>query len=205
MKRILCFGDSNTFGYIPAERGRYPKDVRWSGILSTLGDGKFKIIEAGCNNRTCFCDNPVGLMQTGYKILASFLEENLDGIILAIGINDTQTHYGAKLEEFKTGLENLIKIARTGAKEAKIIIAAPAQLSAGIFKDEYFSTLFDKSSIEKSLHLGEIYETVSREQNCYFIDWNKLVKVSDKDGLHLETEAHKIIAEKTYELLNSIY
>lgn len=205
MKKILCFGDSNTFGYIPAGQGRYTKDIRWSGILSTLGAGKFKIIEAGCNNRTCFRYNPVGLMQTGYQVLATLLEENLDGVILAVGINDTQTHYGAKLEEFKTGLENLIKIVRTGAKEAKIIVAAPAQLSEGIYKDKYFSTLFDNSSIEKSLHLGEIYETVSREQNCYFIDWNKLVKVSDKDGLHLEVEAHKTIAERTYELLNSIY
>ena len=33
MKTILCYGDSNTFGYIPGTGMRYPKDVRYPGRL----------------------------------------------------------------------------------------------------------------------------------------------------------------------------
>ena len=29
MKTILCFGDSNTWGYEPATGQRYAPDVRW--------------------------------------------------------------------------------------------------------------------------------------------------------------------------------
>lgn len=205
MKKILIFGDSNTFGYIPTLRTRYDHKTRWSGILKTLLSANFEIIEEGCNNRTCFCDNPVGFAQTGFKILPTLLSSDLDVVILAVGINDTQAHYNVALEDFYTGLENLIKITKTGAPNAKIILAAPAQLTDGIFNDDYFSTLFDETSIEKSHHLSAIFEKVAEEQNCYLLDWNKFVTVCEKDGLHFEPEAHKIIAEKTFELLNKIF
>ncbi|TJZ88326.1 hypothetical protein FA743_20120 [Paracoccus gahaiensis] len=42
-KRILVYGDSNTWGYIPVESGPtgwYDADVRWPGILQAeLGEG----------------------------------------------------------------------------------------------------------------------------------------------------------------------
>ncbi|MBQ5443032.1 MAG: arylesterase, partial [Oscillospiraceae bacterium] len=39
MKRILCFGDSNTYGYDPRSYfgSQYPADVRWTGLLQTMG------------------------------------------------------------------------------------------------------------------------------------------------------------------------
>lgn len=39
MKKILCYGDSNTFGYNPANGLRFDENNRWSGILkSTLAN-----------------------------------------------------------------------------------------------------------------------------------------------------------------------
>ena len=35
-KNILCFGDSNTWGYIPGTGERYAPEVRWPGGLRTL-------------------------------------------------------------------------------------------------------------------------------------------------------------------------
>ena len=52
MKQIICYGDSNTFGYIPGSGKRYPKDIRWTGVLSNLLGDEYKVIEEGCNNRT---------------------------------------------------------------------------------------------------------------------------------------------------------
>lgn len=69
MKKILCFGDSNTYGFIPQSGLRYDINTRWTGILQTLCNNEFEITEAGCNNRTAFIDNPAGINQTGYKIL----------------------------------------------------------------------------------------------------------------------------------------
>lgn len=30
---ILCFGDSNTWGYKPDKSGRYDENIRWTGLL----------------------------------------------------------------------------------------------------------------------------------------------------------------------------
>ena len=39
MKRILCFGDSNTYGYKPDRSGQFNENIRWTGLLSkSLGD-----------------------------------------------------------------------------------------------------------------------------------------------------------------------
>ena len=34
---LICYGDSNTYGYDPHDtnEGRYPKEVRWTGIMDT--------------------------------------------------------------------------------------------------------------------------------------------------------------------------
>ena len=36
MKKILCYGDSNTYGFIPETGARYSEHERWSGILKEL-------------------------------------------------------------------------------------------------------------------------------------------------------------------------
>ena len=48
MKQILCFGDSNTYGLIPKEGGRYPWGIRWTSILNEkLGLENYRVIEEG--------------------------------------------------------------------------------------------------------------------------------------------------------------
>ena len=32
IKTVLCYGDSNTWGYMPETDGRFPWEVRWPGI-----------------------------------------------------------------------------------------------------------------------------------------------------------------------------
>ena len=52
MKTILCFGDSNTWGYNPENRQRFGPDERWTGILrNSLGED-YRVIEEGLNGRT---------------------------------------------------------------------------------------------------------------------------------------------------------
>lgn len=203
MKKVLCFGDSNTFGFIPESGKRYDKNTRWSGILTQLAAEKFEIIEAGCNNRTAFSDNPAGFEQTGYKVLPTLLKKDLDCVILAIGVNDLQIFYNPTLEEIKNGMRRLVDIVREHCPNAKIILVSPARLTENIFNG-YFRAMFDKISIEKSLHLSEIYENIAKEKNCRFADWDKIVTVSPKDGLHLEPDAHKKIAEAMFECLLSL-
>jgi len=201
MKKVLCFGDSNTYGYIPSTHKRYDKNIRWTGVLQNLCGSYFQIIEAGCNNRTAFCNNPVGIMQTGYKILPEFLSADLDYVIIALGINDMQKHYTFTENDIKNGIENLINITRNIVPFAKILLVCPAVLSENVLNSPKFSTMFNEISIQRSYKLDQIYSVIAKDKNCKYLDLNTCTKVSPVDGLHYEPEQHKIIAEEIYHLL----
>jgi lysophospholipase L1-like esterase len=67
MKTILCYGDSNTWGYDPATGERHARDERWPGVLRReLGDG-YLIIEEGLNGRTTVWDDPIEGYKNGNK------------------------------------------------------------------------------------------------------------------------------------------
>ena len=202
MKKVLCFGDSNTYGFVPGKCTRYDKNTRWTGVLQALCGSDFSIIEGGCNNRTAFVDNPAGVEQTGYKILPEyFTKDYFDIVVLAIGINDLQLFFRPTLEEFEQGMEKLIKIAKDLSPNAKIILVCPSKLDLAGIKSGVFSFQFDEISIEKSGKLSPIYKSLAEKYKCHFIDLNNIVDVSPLDGLHFSAESHKKIAENLYKNL----
>lgn len=202
MKKVLCFGDSNTYGFVPEKCTRYDKNTRWTGILQALCGSDFSIIEGGCNNRTAFVDNPAGAEQTGYKILPEYFTKNyFDIVVLAIGINDLQLFFRPTLEEFEQGIEKLIKITKDLSPNAKIILVCPSKLDLAGIKSGVFSFQFDEISVEKSYHLPQIYKKLAEKYACELVDLNEIVKVSPLDGLHFSAESHKTIAENLYKNL----
>ena len=204
MKKILCFGDSNTYGYIPNSGARYDKNTRWTGVLSLLSHGKFKIIEGGCNNRTAFATNPAGKIFTGYEILPELLTDDFDAVVLAIGINDTQFLFDTVIEDFTTGIENLINIVQAKCPQAKIILVAPSILTDDVLNGN-FACLFDRTSIEKSRQLPLLYQKIAEKQNIEFLDLNSVAKTSSLDGLHYAPEQHKKIAQVIFTMLSELF
>lgn len=202
MKKVLCFGDSNTYGFIPQSGLRYDKNTRWTGILQSLCRNELEVIEAGCNNRTAFIDNPAGIEQTGYKILPKYLKtEYFDIIILAIGVNDLQLFFKPTLKEFEQGIEKLVQITKELSPNAEIILVCPSKLDLAGIKSGVFSFQFDEISVEKSFKLPQIYKSLADKHNCGFVDLNKVTEVSPLDGLHFSPESHKTIAENLYKNL----
>ena len=57
MRRILCFGDSNTYGYAP-DGQRYEADSIWPGIMGKLLGDRFEVVADGKNGRTIAFDDP---------------------------------------------------------------------------------------------------------------------------------------------------
>lgn len=200
MKKVLCFGDSNTFGFNPKTGERYQKNERWSGILSDKAKNEFKIIEAGCNNRTCIAQNPQGSEYIGCEILPKYLKSDVDVVILALGINDVQFLFDVSIEEIKIGMEKLINISKNINPNIEIIIVSPSVISKDVLSG-YFACQFNEISIQKSKHISKNYFDLSKKYDCKFLDLNEIAKVSKCDGLHYEIEEHKTIAEKIYQIL----
>ena len=88
MKTILCFGDSNTWGYNPSNQQRFGQDVRWTGVLQNkLGVG-FRIIEEGLNGRTTVWDDPIEGFKNGMNYLIPCMESHKPFDLITI----TQTY-----------------------------------------------------------------------------------------------------------------
>lgn len=204
LKKILCFGDSNIYGYIPNNGARYDKNTRWTGVLSLLSHGKFKIIEGGCNNRTAFAANPAGKIFTGYEILPELLTDDFDAVVLAIGINDTQFLYNLSSIEIASGVEKLINIVKVKSPQAKIILVAPSILTEDVLNGN-FACLFDRTSIEKSRQLPLLYQKIAEKQNIEFLDLNSVAKTSSLDGLHYAPEQHLKIAQAIFTILSELF
>ncbi len=204
MKKILCFGDSNTYGYIPNNGARYDKNTRWTGVLSLLSHGKFEIIEDGCNNRTAFAANPAGKIFTGHEILPELLTDDFDAVVLAIGINDTQFLYNLSSIEIASGVEKLINIVKVKSPQAKIILVAPSILTDYVLNGN-FACLFDRTSIEKSRQLPLLYKKIAEKQNIEFLDLNSVAKTSSLDGLHYAPEQHLKIAQAIFTILSELF
>lgn len=204
MKKILCFGDSNTYGYIPNNGARYDKNTRWTGVLSLLSHGKFEIIEDGCNNRTAFAANSAGKIFTGYEILPELLTDDFDAVVLAIGINDTQFLYNLSSIEIVSGVEKLINIVKVKSPQAKILLVAPSILTDDVLNGN-FACLFDRTSIEKSQQLPLLYQKIAEKQNIEFLDLNSVAKTSSLDGLHYAPEQHLKIAQAIFTILSELF
>lgn len=195
MKKVVCYGDSNTFGYNPKDGSRFDENICWTSILQKKLGAEYEVINEGMCDRTGFVSNPKGEIFSSPKHFPKFISgsENIDILILWIGTNDLQFQYNLSIESIEKGLENLIKLAKTKAK--KILIIPPVILSEKIL-DGAFNYQFDKTSITKSKNVGKIYESLANFYHCDFFDINKFVKPSDLDGLHYDENSHKIIAEK---------
>lgn len=204
MKKILCYGDSNTYGFIPKTCGRYNKSERWSGILSELLPD-CEIIEEGMNNRTGFFKNPEGLKQSGGEYLSVYLQnhKDIDICIISLGTNDSQIFYSLDENSVREGLQNIIKTIQEINLRTEIIIIPPVKISTYILKSG-FSMMFDKDSIKKNHSTLPIFKQVANESGCEYFDLNEIVTPSEIDGLHYTKESHKLIAQHLAEFIKTI-
>ena len=194
MKKILCYGDSNTYGFAPAVGMRFDENTRWTGILAKLLEEKFEIIEEGANNRTGCVDNPAGFLFSAQRHFPKIIskQKDIDILILAIGSNDLQAQYDITFKTFERGIENLIQIAQ---KYVKNIILVPSVILDNSVLEGFFNVQFDETSVSKSKKIGKVYRKLADIYGCRLFDINEFATPSKDDGLHYDANSHKLIAK----------
>ena len=192
MKKIICYGDSNTFGYNPKDNSRFDENSRWTSVLQKNLGKDYNVINEGMCDRTGFVSNPKGELFSAQEHFPKFISEteNFDLLILSLGTNDLQFQYDISVDTVEKGLEELINIAKEKAKN--IIIIPPVILSEKILEG-FFICQFDEKSIQKSKKIGEIFKKTADIYNCEYFDINKFTSPSDLDGLHYDENSHKLI------------
>jgi lysophospholipase L1-like esterase len=217
MKKILCYGDSNTWGFIAGSfdeatgnMERYSDDIRWTSLLQKkLGDCCL-IIEEGLCGRNTNIDTPPELGGedcNGKKSLLPCLISNapLDWVVLMLGVNDFKTAFNRSAEDAVAGLEELVQMiqanpyGQNGEAAPQILLLASPLINeqAGIFAD-YFG-----GADEKSKCFPNLCAVLAEKYNCAYLDMSLHAQMSAVDGLHLDKKAHLIFAEKIIEKIVS--
>ena len=188
---------------------RYPKDVRWPGVLQKLlGDG-YAVIEEGCNGRTTVFEDVEEPWKAGVGYLRPCLNTHkpIDFVIMMLGSNDLKRMFHASAQEIADGAEVLVKIIKQFTKEKqgfvpKVILVSPPEIGKDIAASE-FARSFDEDAIIRSKQLPTLYEKIAKKYECIFFDAAKVVEASEVDSLHLMPEAHKKLAEAFYNCIFS--
>ena len=200
MKKIVCYGDSNTFGYNTLDSSRFDENTRWTAILQKNLSDNYEVINEGMCDRTGFVNNPKGFLFSAPKHFPKFIAktENIDLLILWVGTNDLQFQYDISIGTIEKGLEQLINLALTKSKN--IIVIPPVILGEKVLEGS-FSYQFNETSIVKSRKIGRIFRQMANIYHCEYFDINKYTAPSDVDGLHYDENSHKLIAEKLTEFI----
>ena len=194
-KRILCYGDSNTWGAIPLEQGKYPAHVRWTGVLQNRLGEDYEVIEEGLRSRTTNIDDPKRIDRNGKTYFHPCLETHtpLDLCIIWLGTNDLKQRFKRTAEDVAKAAQELIQMAKEETEgRTKILLVCPPVIYDTETTKEY--DFVDPYST--SLALGAQYNKIADEEKVHFINLAKEgVTPDETEGVHLTKEMHQKIGE----------
>lgn len=209
MKTILCYGDSNTYGYNPSNCLRYDRSIRWPGHLQDVLGERFSVVEEGCNGRTTVTDDPVEGWKNGLDYLKPCLNSHkpVDMVILMLGTNDLKEIFHKTAEEIAHDAGILVDVIQSFTAEKqgylpKIILVSPPRIGEGM-PSSMFSNSFTPRTIAESGAFATYYGQVAKEKGCIFFDAASCVEPSEEDSLHLTAEGHLALAEALAEVVRA--
>lgn len=207
MKRILCFGDSNTWGHDPVKQDRFDADTRWPRVLGQALGRDYEVIEEGLGGRTTVWDDPIEGYKNGREYLVPCLESHrpLDLVIILLGTNDLKKRFSLSAYDIAQGAGVLVRVAQVSqsGREGKgppVLLLAPPPTAA---LTEY-AEMFEGAG-EKSRKFAAHYQRVAKELGCAYLDTAGVIVSSPLDGIHFEGGEHrklgKAVAAKVKELI----
>jgi lysophospholipase L1-like esterase len=208
-KRILCFGDSNTWGYNGETCERFDENTRWTAVLAKSLGEKYTVIEEGQNGRTTVWDDPVECDKNGLKYLPPCLESHapLDMVIIMLGTNDLKNRFNVGPCEIAISVAQLAaaakspKYGREGRAPA-VILLSPIHI--GAIEKSRFSYMFDRSCAEKSKQFAPFYKQIADEAGCLFYDAATVAGPDESDYLHMDPGGHKALGEMLAREISSL-
>ena len=169
--KVICYGDSNTYGYDPHVPfgGRYPSP--WPELLAEMTG--WRVINQGENGR----EIP--------KIPVTFPMDT-DLLIILLGTNDllqlrTPEQAAAAMEHF---LQNL------NLQRNRILLLAPPPMVFGEWVQ-------DTDLIEDLVSLEKLYETIATRLGIRYFQPDFGQRMAH-DGVHLTEEGHRALAESLF-------
>lgn len=189
-KKILCLGDSNTWGHIPnTKNSRYNKNIRWASKLNNT----FDVVEFGLDGMTLFCKNApeekIGLNKLENILLSNQI---FDYIIIQLGLNDLLAKYHKSTQSLKLSYKKLLNIVNFYNKTVHYS-------TLFIIKPHYVNENADFAKISKQYKginkkikkINKYLEKFNKKTNVKTIDTSNITV--GLDGIHFTKQSHNLL------------
>jgi lysophospholipase L1-like esterase len=189
LKTVVCFGDSNTWGYVPGGEGeRYPRDVRWPARLATALADEADVIAEGLNGRTATIESPVAEGRNGLPYLVPCLQSHapVDLLVIYLGTNDA---YELEPLLVARSVGRLVKVARTaeagpGWGAPTVLVVCPPPFAG--------------------YELAPDFREICGQLGCELLDLDGVATYSELDDIHLDANGHMAVAAAVEERLRQM-
>ncbi len=191
-QKILCYGDSNTYGYDPRSYlgGRYPKAVRWTGKLEAVG---WEAVNQGENGRSI-----PRLDWEMEAVVQAVREAKPEVLAVMLGSNDLFQRPGLAAKTCDERMERFPSALLAEAPAGlKILLIAPPPMESGTWVP-------DPALILESRRLAGCYENLAKRLGVFFADTGKWGVELAFDGVHFSEAGHRAFAAGLSEVLRAL-
>ncbi|GAB6991481.1 SGNH/GDSL hydrolase family protein [Paenibacillus pini] len=210
-KTIVCFGDSNTWGYDAVTDKRFNDTTRWTSLLDVNLGSSYRVIEEGLSGRTSVCEDPLfeGLSGLSYIYPCLMSHSPLSLVVIMLGTNDTKDRFGLTSYNIAQGIVRLALKAKGSAsgvdgKAPEVLVIAPPLIG-----EQYITTPIGKPMgmhcSEKSKELSGHLATLLEGTGIHFVDSKDRVTMNEVDYMHLDEEGHRLMAELVQQQIELIF
>lgn len=210
IRTILCFGDSNTWGFIPgSDCERYAPDARWPGVMAAALGAGWRVVEEAQNGRMTAWRDPSEpfVNKCGLDFLPVALESHkpLDLVIIMLGTNDLKEHMHHTARSIAIGAGALGEVVQAsdagpGKKAPRVLLVCPAAVAEGRCP---FGRLFDHAP-PISREMPEAYREMAESLGVAFLNAGDYATCPVPDCIHLDDVGHaalgKAMAAKVREI-----
>ncbi|MYJ35785.1 MAG: SGNH/GDSL hydrolase family protein [Acidimicrobiaceae bacterium] len=202
---VVCFGDSNTWGY-SVERAADPvprlvtEDRRVSVTARALGPDHVVIAE-GLPGRTTVFDDPIeGEHLNGHRLLRACLETHkpVDCVVVVLGTNDLKSLYSASAWDIAQGAGRLLDVVAVsacgpdgGAPQALLVAPPPTRVTGlgAPFEDVL------AGADARSRRFDAEFSAVAANRGVAYLNAGEVIESSPIDGVHWSPQAHRAIGQ----------
>ena len=208
MKRIICFGDSNTYGHTPGTGLRQPEEVRWPCVLRRNLGPDFQVIEEGLNGRTIDQEDPETIGRNGMTYLVPCLRSHVpaDLLILMLGTNDVKAIFPTTPESIAASMGRMIDTAKEELAPygGRILLVGPLPILPEMRYSEYAEMYGYEAAAGRAAALRPLYRVLAEEKGVFYWEPSDAVEVSLIDALHMSAQGQARFGEEITPVVRKI-
>ena len=185
--KIICYGDSNTYGYDGNEvfGGRFPARLRWPDLLGQM---------LGCETVNCGLNGRrVPRFQRTVNADLTLIQRFGDGaaVIVMLGTNDILAE--AEPDDVAEHMRRFLEALREAMPQSAVLLAAPPPVTG-----------FGEACSQCFEALAAAYERVTEELGILFVNTVSWQIPMGGDGVHFTERGHRLFALKMGQTLSSL-